>query len=187
MVLAIFLAWQTVLPASVVDRIQMTETPSGQLEHSAGGRLLLWEHALNLFHAHPVFGIGFGGFSMSAGGIQLRTGEELPENQDVHSFYMRTLSESGVIGITLLLYLLFKSFLSGWRLYSVGETPFYKGLGFGFMGCVMAVAITNLFGDRWSYFALGGYFWIFWALVDRAVINVNAARQLEEKKILGTT
>lgn len=169
--LVIFLAWQTILPASVVDRIQMTETPEGQIENSAGGRIALWDIALTIFKEHPVFGIGYGGYQMSAGGVVIETGEALPENQDVHNFYMRTLCEQGVIGGALLLLVLYCSFRSGWKLYRSGLTPFQKGLGFGFMGCVLAVAISNMFGDRWSYFVLGSYFWILLGMVDRCLLE----------------
>lgn len=177
LVIVILLVWQTLLPASVVDRIMMTETPEGEIEHSAGGRILLWDLALDLFKANPVFGIGFAGYSMSAGGAVIATGETLPENQDVHNYYMRTLCEQGIIGISILLFILYRAFRSGWHLFKMGQVPFQKGLGFGFMGCVVAVAITNMFGDRWSYFALGGYFWIFWGLADRAVINSQVKAQ----------
>lgn len=168
----IFMTWQTVLPVSVVDRILMTETEEGTLEGSAARRLDLWDHAMGLFEEHPVFGIGFGGFGFT-----------VPEGQltDTHNFYMKTLAEQGLIGFALLALLLLKALHSGWRLYRAGRSPFHQGLGFGFIGAVIACMITNLFGDRWSYFALGGYFWIFWGLVDRGLLL--SQQPIEPKKI----
>jgi O-antigen ligase len=159
--IVLILAWQTVLPASVVDRISMTESASGEIEASGAHRLDLWHHAMGLFKSNPVFGIGFGGFGFT-----------VPEGEltDTHNLYMKMLSEQGIIGITLLLLIFMKAFLSGWRLSKISKTPFQKGLGFGFMGAIIALMLANLFGDRWSFFALGGYFWIFWALVDRGII-----------------
>jgi O-antigen ligase len=161
LILISLLTWQTLLPVSVVDRIMMTETEEGTLEGSAARRLDLWDHAISLFQEHPMFGVGFGGFGFT-----------VPEGQltDTHNFYMKTLAEQGVIGIALLALLLMKAFHSGWRLYKTGKNPFHQGLGFGFMGAVIACMITNVFGDRWSYFALGGYFWVFWGLVDRGLL-----------------
>jgi len=167
LIVVILLTWQTILPASVVDRIMMTETPSGQLEGSAGHRLDLWEHALTLFEQNPVFGIGFGGF-----GFTVPQGELT----DTHSFYMRMLSEEGIIGLAFFLLIFIKAFVSGWRLYKTGDAQFHRGLGLGFMGTVIACMISNLFGDRWSYFALGGYFWILWGLVDRGIILATETR-----------
>jgi O-antigen ligase len=158
MVFALLLAWQTLLPATVVERISMTETAGGQLESSAAERVELWDHAINLFRQHPIFGVGFGafGYTRPAGSLT-----------DTHNFYLRMLSEQGVIGVGLFLVVLAAAFRSGWRLYDAAHTPFSRGLGLGFMACVVAVMVTNVFGDRWSYFVLGSYFFIFWGLVDR--------------------
>jgi len=171
--LVILIFWQSVLPQSVVDRVLMTQTDFGELEHSAAVRLDLWDHAMKLFTQNPVFGIGFGGFQFS-----------VPEGfyyTDTHNFFMKTLSEQGVIGFTLLLFILFLAFRSGWRLFKIGGTPFHKGLGFGFLGCIIACIITNMFGDRWSYFVLGGYFWVFWGLVDRGILISQEADISKDK------
>jgi multisubunit Na+/H+ antiporter MnhB subunit len=69
----------------------------------------------------------------------------------------------------LLVAVLLFALSSGWRLYRRGESDFHRGLGLGFVGCVFAVAVSNVFGDRWSYFTLGGYFWVAWGLVDRGL------------------
>jgi O-antigen ligase len=159
------ISWQTVLPASVVDRIMMTETEEGELESSAAQRLVLWDHALDQFKSNPVFGIGFNAFGFTV---------EEGELTDTHNFYLKTLAEQGLIGISLLAVLLFKAFLSGMRLYRDAGTDFQRALGLGFMGTVIAMALTNIFGDRWSYFVLGGYFWILWGIVDRSRLNASA-------------
>jgi O-antigen ligase len=162
LVAAILLAWQTLLPASVIDRIMMTETAEGELEASAASRLVLWEQAKDAFKLNPVFGVGFGGFRFFVPKGQAIT--------DPHNFYFKTLSEQGIIGFVFLILILLMGFNSGWRLFRSGKTPFYKGLGFGFMGCIVSYVIKNLTGDSWSFFAVNGYFWIFWALVDRGIL-----------------
>jgi putative inorganic carbon (hco3(-)) transporter len=161
LVVALVFTWQAVLPQTVVERITMTETPEGQLESSAAERVLLWEHAEKLFAEHPVFGIGFNGFGYS------RQGERLT---DTHNFYMKVASEQGLIGLLLLGLVLVRALVSGWRLYRGGQSTFHQGLGFGFIGCSIAVIVTNIFGDRFSYFALGSYFWILWGMIDRAIL-----------------
>jgi putative inorganic carbon (HCO3(-)) transporter len=158
----LFLTWQFILPASVVDRISMTQSTGGEIEESAALRLDLWDHALNLFKQNPVFGIGFGGFGFTVPPGTLT---------DTHNFYVKTLSEQGVIGIALLLIILAAALRSGWRFYRTAQNPFHKGLGFGFIGYVLACMMANVFGDRWSYFSLGAYFWILWGLVDRGLAN----------------
>jgi putative inorganic carbon (HCO3(-)) transporter len=160
--LVLFLSWQTLLPPTVVERIEMTKTEEGGLEGSAGVRLDLWSHAMDLFKKNPILGVGWGGFRFT-----------VPEGykfKDAHNLYMKTLSEQGIIGVILLLFIFFMALKSGQRLFKTGRTPFQKGLGFGFLGCTVAFIITNMFGDRWSYFVLGDYFWILWGIVDRAIL-----------------
>jgi len=164
LILAVVLviAWQTVLPSSVVERITMTKTEEGQIEHSAAIRFDLWDHALGLFERKPVFGIGFGGYEFT-----------MPEGlfwTDTHNYYLKMLAEQGIIGFGLLLTVLLLAFRSGWRLLKGGRNGFERGLGFGFAGCVIACACTNVFGDRWSYYEMGSYFWVLWGLVDRYII-----------------
>jgi putative inorganic carbon (HCO3(-)) transporter len=165
LVFVLLVSWQTLLPSSVVERIKMTKGESGDVESSVGIRLDLWDHALNLFEKHPVIGIGFGGFEYT-----------MPEGvrwKDTHNYYVKMLSEQGIVGFGLLLITLFMAFRSGWKLLKIGKDGFEKGLGLGFMGCVLACASTNLFGDRWSYYEMGSYFWVFWGLVDRSILISN--------------
>jgi putative inorganic carbon (HCO3(-)) transporter len=151
--------WQAVLPSTVVERITMTETSQGQLEESAAERLPLWNHAKELFADNPVFGIGFDGFAYTVPRGAL---------SDVHNFYLKTAAEQGVIGLLLIAALLVRALYAGWTLYRQGRSGFHRGLGLGFLACTFALGVTNIFGERWSAFALGGYFWLIWGLVDRA-------------------
>lgn len=169
----VFIFWQTLLPKAVVNRINMTVTGEGKIEHSADSRTHLWKLAFDIFSDNPLWGVGYGGYSLMTGGQTLQSGETLAEQQDAHSIYMRILCEQGLIGMILLLLVFFMSFRSAFQLYRIGQSPLLSGLGFGFMGCVLAYMITNLFGDRWSYFTTGGYFWILWGLVDRCILNTR--------------
>ena len=161
---ALAFTWTTILPTTVVERITMTETAEGQIEESAAIRLVLWEKAEELFQRNPIFGIGYQGFSVSVriGGLN-----------NVHNFYMQTAAEQGVIGLIFFALMILYSGFTGLRLYRVGVTPFQRGMGLGFVGAVAAIMVSNVFGDRWSYFALGAMYWILWGLVDRALYNAR--------------
>lgn len=159
-------AWQLVLPDTVVERITMTESSSGELESSAAERLILWEKAVRLFQDNPLFGVGFGGTRLT---LQLQ-GSKLT---DTHNFYLKMLSDQGFIGLGFFVLILFCALRSGWYIYCRGSTPFTCGLGFGLVGCVIAMAITNAFGDRWSYFSIGSYFFLWWGMVDRAIYRLS--------------
>jgi O-antigen ligase len=182
LVAVLIFTWQVLLPTTVVERIAMTESASGELEESAALRFGVWQHALRLFEENSIFGVGFNGF-----GLTLPEGARLT---DTHNFYMKTAAEQGMVGLTLLAAVLLFALSSGWRLYRRGESDFHRGLGLGFVGCVIAVAVSNVFGDRWSYFTLGGYFWVFWGLVDRALTLSRepipaSARATEPRQVPG--
>jgi len=163
----VLVLWQVVLPSSVVERIQMTETDTGALESSAAVRLNLWNNAINMFEQYPLFGSGFKGFTLAY---------KEERWSDTHNFYLKTLAEQGIIGVSLLAIILLAAIRSGWRLFKAGNTPFQKGLGYGFLGCVIAHIVTNMFGDRWSYYEMGSYFWIFWGIVDRGILITKASK-----------
>jgi O-antigen ligase len=159
---ALALTWQAVLPETVVERVQMTEQEDGQLEDSAAERVYLWQHAWQVFTDNPVIGVGFTGFRMirSAGGFQLT---------DPHNFYMKVAADFGAVGLVAFGLLLLSALLSGWRLYRIGRSDFHRALGLGFLGCTSAMMVSNVFGDRFSYFALNAYFFLLWGMVDRAI------------------
>ncbi|HSI56836.1 MAG TPA: O-antigen ligase family protein [Ideonella sp.] len=158
--LAIFMfTWTTVLPDSVVDRINTTESEDGDLEESAAMRLVVWDLAERLFKEHPGFGVGFDGFWYASDGLSLR---------NTHNYYLQTAAEQGLIGLLLLAALFFKGAKSGWRLYREGDSDFFKAMGLGSVVCVTAVMVTNVFGDRFSQLELGSYFFMLLGMVDRA-------------------
>ncbi len=161
---ALVVLWQIVLPASVVDRITMTTDEDGALESSAAGRLLLWQHAERLFLQSPVFGVGYGGF-----GYTVAPGELT----DTHNLFLKFACEQGVIGLSLLVAILLAAFRSGFVLFKHAKDPPFRGLGLGFMGCVLSIVVTNAFGDRFTYTAVGAFFWLLWGTVDRAIMDAR--------------
>lgn len=157
-VFALVIAWKTILPPTVVERISMTRDESGNIEASAAHRLELWEQAEYLFKSNPVFGIGFSGF-----GLTVQQGELT----DTHNYYVKMAAEQGVIGLATFAAVLLSALASGWNLYRKARSDLQRGLGLGFMACVISMMVNNIFGDRWSYYMLGAYFWILWGIVDR--------------------
>lgn len=161
----VMLFWDSILPDSVVDRIQMTDSDNGELEESAALRLVMWDLAKHLFGEHPVFGIGFAGFSYASEGLPLH---------NVHNYFLQVACEEGVVGLALMAMLFWKAVSGGWELYREGSTPFLRGVGLGFIACTFAVVVTNLFGDRFSELELGGYFWLLLGAVHRALLLSRA-------------
>jgi len=156
--------WQSVLPEKAVQRIKGTTNEYGQLDESSERRLSIWKIGMDLFQKNPVTGIGYGVFRSL--GLDLG---------DTHNIYVKILVEQGIIGMLIFLVIIFSFLRMGYVLYKKGEDDLGKGMGLGMMACVITVIINNFFGDRWAYFELSAYFWIFAGLVARFIImNKNS-------------
>lgn len=165
LLVAFMIFWRFLVPISVVERVDMLYNQNGQLEESAESRLILWEEAWRMFTESPLLGQGFNTF---------RSGEY----RDTHNYYMKMLAELGILGLLVFLWLLYISFIMGLKLYQESNDWLLKGLGLGFAACVVSVAVTNVFGDRWSYLPLGAYYWIFLGLVTRGrIMNKGSVEQ----------
>ncbi len=156
----IALLWQTVLPEKAVERIKGTKNEYGQLDESSKRRIDIWKQAFELFQKEPLTGIGYGVFRYL--GLDLG---------DTHNIYVKLLVEQGLIGILIFLIIIFCFIRMGYILYKKGEEDdLAKGMGLGLMACMIVVILNNFFGDRWSYFELSAYLWIFAGLAGRMII-----------------
>jgi len=154
----------------------MTES-EGHLDDSAASRFELWEKGIKMFIKSPLFGAGFGTYRYFGG------------RNDPHNYYIEMLSTQGIIGFSFIVLLFYYTFKNGGILYKEKGTEFLTGLGLSVQGITVAIIITNLFGDRWSYFHLGGYYWILMATVTNARSfakrnTKNLTDEIRQKKTL---
>ncbi|BES66467.1 hypothetical protein SANA_29060 [Gottschalkiaceae bacterium SANA] len=71
----------------------------------SSGRLFLWKRAINIFKEHPIFGIGYGAFSVNS--------LSLTKNAvyaGVHNDYLQWLCELGAVGFFINITILIKSY-----------------------------------------------------------------------------
>jgi putative inorganic carbon (HCO3(-)) transporter len=154
------LTWQTIVPNVVRERILMTTDENGNVESSAAGRLSLWDEAMEVFHADPVFGVGFNTYAY---------GEHVGGYRDTHNVFVKVLVETGLVGLSLFVGTLYGLFRLGRRLYHVANDPFLMSIGLGFSALMLVAFIANLFGDRWMYFQITGYTYVFAGMVVRGL------------------
>ncbi|MBI5874106.1 MAG: O-antigen ligase family protein [Candidatus Omnitrophica bacterium] len=167
----LFLLWHTVLPQTVVDRIQFSERGEGTLDNSAETRLMIWQVAMSMFSQNPIFGSGYN--ILKDMGLM-----------DTHNIYVKFLAEQGIVGLFIFLAIMFLAVRRAWRLHKRAQDPFLKGLSFGFCGCVFAFMIGNFFGERWIHIPLSAFFWTFLGMVERGNIIVDSetsANSLKKK------
>ena len=160
--------WQTLLPISVVERVNSTKTEEGYLDNSNTMRLEMWKESMRLFENNPIAGVGFNVVAYK--GFVLG---------DTHNIYVKVLAEQGIIGMIIFSFLIMLFLKEGWKLYSTTDDSWLKGLGLGFTTCVIVLIINNFFGDRWTYIPLSAFLWVFLGLVVRANI-ITQEEKLQE-------
>jgi putative inorganic carbon (hco3(-)) transporter len=174
-ILAIFaFTWTSVVPEAVKDRVMMTYDPnSGTLEHSAATRVNLWDEAMHVFDSNPLVGVGFYTYAYS---------QHLNDYKDSHNIYVKVLVETGVVGLLVFLWLLGKTARAGYRLFRSSEDPLFRAIGLSLACWVVCAAVSNFFGDRWTYLQVNGYMWVLGGLVARAMLieQEEAEAALEE-------
>jgi putative inorganic carbon (hco3(-)) transporter len=160
LVLGVFLLiWQSVVPAAVRERVNMTQNANGQLEASAQERVDLWENAEQAFLRSPLVGNGYATFQL---------GEHVANLKDTHNWYVKVLVETGLIGFIMALLLLLQMLALSYRLFKRASDPLYRGLGLGLFLAVCACIVANCFGDRWTYVEITALLWVLVAAAIRA-------------------
>lgn len=149
----------TLFPVSVQERYTTIFVENeDERDTSAMSRYWLWEIAKTEFAKSPLFGIGFHVFHHV----------NPYQGKDTHNYYVKILTEQGLIGMTILLTILWRAWRVSHRLFRSADDGLYKAIGVGMMGCIAAFALGNMFGDRFSHYPLITYFWTYLALVLRA-------------------
>lgn len=166
LLMAVFLlTWTTIVPHAVTERVSMTEQ-GGELDHSSELRLTLWEDAMQMVDSNALAGAGFNTYAYL---------HRVGSYEDTHNFFLKVLVETGVLGLILWLWLVIKTYRTGFRLFRQSKDPFYAALGLGLAGWMVAAIVANCFGDRWTYLQVAGYMWVIAGLVARAIALEKAA------------
>ena len=155
------------LPESVTQRVaetkQSDKVGTATLDDSTASRFEIWDGAMRMWGDHRM-GVGLGRFSENIGDYAPRY-----RNYDAHNFYVRTLAEGGPLGVLALLWVLFSLV----RLSIVVQRSAPPGdaealaLGRGFMLCVLAMAMGNIYGSRFFDGVLMASFWMLCGLMER--------------------
>ncbi len=171
----------TWLPDVVVDRIDFTfnkahfnknfEGVAGQFEGSAASRLVLAQGALRMFSESPIIGKGIGTLQYTIGNYMADLGYD--KNVVAHNMYLQILVELGLIGFLPFIYILYRSGKAGYQLYRTGMDTYMRNIGIAFFCCVCALAVSNLFGNRFFRISLTGYYWVLAAMVFNRLNEIS--------------
>jgi O-antigen ligase len=166
----------SMMPVSVQERFSTIFVESeDQRDESAESRFVLWDIAMGEFIKSPIIGIGFHVFHRvnPYGG------------KDTHNYFVKILTEQGIVGLSVLLLILYRGAKISFKLYRIATEPLFKAIGIGMMGVISAFLVGNMFGDRMSHYPLIAYFWAYLALAQRALIisqdNTNPKTTVVQK------
>jgi len=168
LLLVFVLSWATLVPNAVRERVLMTyDQETGSLDHSAQTRLVLWDDAMEVFRVNPLVGTGFETYAYM---------HRVGNYADTHNFFLKTLVETGIAGLLIFLWLLAKTFGTGYLLFRRAKDPFLASLGLGLAGWMVSSAVSNWFGDRWTFLQVNGYMWVLGGLVSQALVLHESSR-----------
>lgn len=154
------LKWRYWVPQPLINRIDATVNDRkiedrldvSNLEIGSQNRISTWQMALDLFYAHPIIGVGF---------HQLKYRISSERNFDPHNGFIKIMAEMGSLGLLVFLWLLWSIFIEAKTLLKSE----FNVLGAGFIGCLVALMIVNMFYSNFFRDNVVGSFWIILGLL----------------------
>ena len=119
-----------------------------------GGRLALWQAALDKFKNDPIFGSGFGTFG---GAVAAR---KVPGGFYVDNFYLKTLAESGIIGLTAFVWLILSLIRCGYSAFKSISQHNLKTMAAAILAGLVGVAAHNGVENIFEVPMMASYFWL---------------------------
>jgi O-antigen ligase len=156
-----------VLPPAVMERFGSIEVEEGKRDESTEHRFAFWHVAGEQFAKRPILGSGFHTFHHS----QIN-----PFQTDTHNFFLRELTEKGIVGAVVLLGLFWSMGRLAWAgVRGAAPGTWTRGLALGMAGAFVALICGNSFGDRFTHYPMIAHFWLYLGLLLRS-IQLQAAR-----------
>jgi O-antigen ligase len=158
------------MPHAVVERFDSTHVEGPQADTSTEMRYVFWDVAWDHFKMHPLVGTGYRTFASYN-----------PYKMDTHNFFMRELVEKGLVGFVIIVGLFLSMARICWRCFR--DSPHASlayALGLGMCAAWIALVIGNIWGDRFTYTVMIGYFWVYLALTLKAREFALGERAAEE-------
>jgi len=127
----------------VVNNFQLAATDFSQQEmqnNANTSRKEIWSATWQMFKAHPVAGIGFGGYWIGITKYHHASGEITP--QQAHNEYLELMASGGLIGCGLVAWFLV-GFIKRARLSLRSPDPFYRAACLGALTGMFAVVVHS--------------------------------------------
>ncbi|MBI4358115.1 MAG: O-antigen ligase family protein [Candidatus Omnitrophica bacterium] len=133
-----------------------------RLDESASDRVKVWRAAEAMIRDNPVFGIGYYLFESKI--LHYYPGHEA---YDPHNQYLLIASEMGIPALLVFLWIIWLIYRNARILYKRTQDPFVKSLSLGFLGGLVGLLVSNIYGSRLNYVEVTSYFWVLTGLLVR--------------------
>lgn len=157
-----------VLVPSISGRIGYMLSPEYIESSLRGGRLVRWMTGLKIFADYPVLGIGLGQFG---GAVAMNNNiSVIVDNQVTEAFYMdnymlKTAVESGLVGFTAFMALMYSVFINGLRTVRTAVTDVSKELATGILAGLCGIIVHNFVENIFEVPMMTSLFWTFTAVL----------------------
>jgi O-antigen ligase len=151
------------------DAQKLQETVWGiTLDTSSSARVRMWRAAFRDFPKHPIFGYGVTGWKF------------------IDAQFLRTLLETGAVGLAAFLYLLWAIYRETWRVYRATRDPFFRSVAMGFLVGVVAMTTHALTANTFIIVRIMEPFWLLAGIVivtpELEAEEAKAAQEPQDEK-----
>lgn len=138
-------------------------------------RVYRWVAGFNMTDQNPVFGFGPGNFvnfyeRYTVTSFRTYVSDN-PERSGIHSYYLMTLVEQGIVGVLLYLAFVFVVLLAGERIYHQTRDPVEKNLVMGFLLAIVVIDAFQIINDLLETDKVGPFFFVAVAVLVRQDIR----------------
>lgn len=149
-----------------IPRVQERVIGIRTIDETARYRLISWQRAATVFRDHPWFGVGYNVYKFVQ--VQYRFLDRPTEHSasGSDSSLLTVAVTTGVVGLTIYLWLLFLAIREAWRTWWDKTLPmFWRSAGLGLVAGIIALFIHSQFVNSLLYPHLMETMWVFLALV----------------------
>ncbi len=153
-----------VLVPSVGNRITYMLSPEYIESSLRGGRLVRWLTGLRILEFYPVFGLGLGHFGGAVAmnhGLTTIVDVEVVKTFYMDNYYLKTAVESGIVGLTAFIMLMYQVFINGLRVVKLTEGDDFHSLACGILAGLSGVIVHNWVENVFEVPLMTTVFWMF--------------------------
>jgi O-antigen ligase len=125
-------------------------------------RISIYRNSINMIKHHPIVGVGVNTFMKN-----YKTYKESPEYRNqvtsdtcyAHNNFLHTFAETGIIGLSMFIWLIFRLFGESFSIYKRLRNAFLKNVSLCLIACLIAFLVNGLTESSLYYSRVSAIFW----------------------------